>query len=109
MHLEETGLQHIIYESEGFIQEHLRYVIHAGDIILKKMQSSPTILGIHIGTKIEEKEKKPHRLRRLLSKIRLLPKLATSIEKVKIPVFYVENPYVEYRKRIEELEKEEIE
>ena len=100
-HLEEMGLRHIIVSNEQFIQQHYRYVVHAGGIILKKMRSSPTMMLFPMGT--TEIEKQPTRSSRLLVKLHLLPKSFASSEKEKIPVFYAENSYIEYRKRIEEL------
>jgi hypothetical protein len=37
--------------------------------------------------------------------LHLLSEKSPSIEKESIPVFYAENPVIEYKKRIEELEK----
>jgi hypothetical protein len=102
-HLEEMGLRYIIANNEKFIQDHFEYVVHASDILLRKMQSSPTPTLFYIGTTEKEIEKRPARFTRLLRKLHLLPKPSVSIEKEKIPVFYAENPYIEYRKRIEEL------
>ena len=101
--LEEMGLRRIIVHNEQFIQRHYRHVIHAGGIILKKIQSSPTLTFFYMGTTEKEREKQPTRFNRLLEKLHLLPKPSAPIEKEKIPVFYAENPFVEYRKRIEEL------
>jgi hypothetical protein len=101
--LEEMGLRRIIIHNEQFIQQHYRHVIHAGDIILRKMQSSPTLTLFYMRTTEKEIEKRPARFTRLLRKLHLLPKPSVPIEKEKIPVFYAENPHIEYRKRIEEL------
>lgn len=100
-YLEEIGLRRIIIYNEKFIRQHYRYIIHAGGTILKKMQSSPTIVLFPKGT--TEIEKQPSQFSKLLAKLHILPKSFASSEKEKIPVFYAENTYVEYRKRIEEL------
>ena len=46
-------------------------------------------------------------LSRLLIRLHLLPKPYASGEKEKIPIFYGENPYIEYRKRIGELAEDQ--
>ena len=102
-YLEEMGLGYIIAQNEQFIEQHYRQIIYAGNIILKKMQSSPSVTLFHIGT--AETEKQPTRFNRVLRKLHLLPKIS-AIGKEKIPVFYAENPYLEYIKRIKELAEE---
>jgi hypothetical protein len=102
-YLDEMGLRYIILSNEEFIHQNYRRIVYASKTVLKKMQSSPLIMLFHIRT--EEEEKQPTRFNKLLRKLHLLPKLSASIEKEKIPVFYGENAYFEYEKRIKELAK----
>ena len=103
--LEEMGLRRIITSNEQFIRQYYKYAVYAGGIILEKVQSSPTLTFFYMGTTEKEREKQRTRFNRLLEKLHLLPKPSAPIEREKIPVFYAENPFIEYRKRIEELAK----
>lgn len=103
-HLEEMGLRYIIANNEKFIQDHYRYVVHASDVLLKKIKSSPLVTLFYLRT--AEMEKQPTRFKKLLMKLHLLPKASVSIEKEEIPVFYAENAYIEYMRRIKELADE---
>jgi len=105
--LKEAGFYRIITANEKFIREHYRMVALAGGTLLKKMRASPSVSGIYIGTKEEEKPLQLSRLSRLLVRLHLLPKPSASVVKEKIPVFYAENPYIEYRKRIGELAEDQ--
>jgi hypothetical protein len=103
-HLKETGFHRVIVSNERFVTRNFKNIAYAGNIVLKKLQSSPSASLLYVGWR--EEERTPSRSNRLLVKLRLLPKRSASVEKEKIPIFYAENPYIEYRKRIEELEKE---
>lgn len=102
--LRETGLGYIVENNEKFISQNYLKVVHAGNILLRKFEESNTVIGFHIGTR--EMDTKPSSRTQLLSRLHLLPKSFAASKKEQIPVFYVENPYVEYQKRIEELSKE---
>jgi len=108
--LEEMGLRYIIANNERFIQDNYRYVAWASDTMLKKIQSSPLLTLFYIRTTEMEKQSsqlaRPARVRDLLMKLHLLPKPSVSIEKEEVPVFYAENAYLEYAKRIEDLAEE---
>jgi len=65
------------------------------------MQSAPTWQFFPVG--IREVKEEPSRFKRLLRKLHLIPKSSTS---EKVPVFYGENTYYEYVKRIKELGEE---
>lgn len=86
--LRETGLGFIVSNNEKFIhRDYMRMTIAIhGNTLLRNLEKSITIIGSSVGTK--EEETKP------------------SGKKEKIPVFYAENAYVEYQKRIEELSRE---
>jgi len=103
--LEEKGLKRIIRSNEEFIRKlNIKWIVYAGSILLKKMESSPQLLLFPLGSEEKEKTREAGRFSRLLSKL-LRRKPTPTIEKEVIPIFYAENPYVEYRKRIEELIK----
>lgn len=108
-HFREMGLQYIIARNDRFIRHNYKDIVFAGNTLLRKLQSSPALTLFHMGSgKIHEqptrlKETSP--LERLLTRLHLLPKSSISMETSDIPVFYVENPYVEYEKRIRKLEE----
>ena len=104
--LKEEGFHRLIAENERFIIQHYKMIAFAGGTFLKKMQVSPSLSFFYIGTKEEEKPIRLSRLSKLLVKLHLLPK-PPSTEKERIPIFYGENPFIEYRKRIEELAESE--
>jgi len=104
--LKEEGFHRIIAANEKFIREHYRMIYLAGGAFLKNIQKSPPMDFFYIGMKEVEKPIRLSWIGRLLTKLHLLPKRSASIEKEKIPIFYGENPYMEYRKRIEELAEE---
>lgn len=100
--LKEEGFHRLITNNERFITQHYKMIAYAGGTLLKKMRASPSLSFFYIGTKEEEKPIRLSRLSRLLVKLHLLPK-KSSTEKERIPIFYGENPYIEYIKRIEKL------
>jgi len=100
--LKEDGFKRLIVSSERFINQNFRLIIYAGGVILKKMQLAPTMQFFFIGTK--EEQKPLTRFSRLLARLHVLPR-SSSLEKQKTPVFYGENPHIEYEKRIAELAK----
>lgn len=102
-HLEETGFHWIIASNERFIAGNFKMIAYAGNIVLRKLRvAPPEALFCLFWVKPEKKVPQPNRL---LVKLHLIPKRPTSAEKENIPVFYGENVYIEYKKRIEELEK----
>lgn len=101
--LKDKGLGYIIEKNEKFIRENYTLVIHAPNTLLEKLKSANSLTLIYMGTKEEEKKEEVTVINRILRKIPLYPKESPSTKKEKIPVFYAENPFVEYRKRIEEL------
>ena len=101
--LKEEGFHRIIAANENFIREHYRMIALAGGAFLKNIQKSPPMSFFYIGMKEVEKPIRISWISRLLTKLHLLPRQSASIEKEKIPIFYGENPYMEYIKRIEEL------
>ena len=101
--LKDEGFHRLITNNERFIREHYKMFAYAGGTVLKKMRESPTLSFFHIGTKEEEKTIRLSGFSRLLIRLHLLPKPSASRQKEKIPIFYGENPYIEYRKRIGEL------
>jgi len=102
--LREAGLGYIVENNEKFISEHYTKIVWAGNILLRKLEEPNAIVAFHVGT--DETDKKPSGWTTLLCRLHLFPKSFAVSRKEKIPVFYVENPYVEYQKRIEELSKE---
>jgi hypothetical protein len=102
--LREAGLGYIVENNERLISENYRRIVYAGSILLRKLEEPNAITAIHVRT--DEKEKPPSRWTVLLCSLHLLPKSLATIKREKIPVFYGENPYVAYQKRIEELSKE---
>ena len=101
--LKDKGLGYIVEKNEKFIRENYNLVIHAPTTILKKIRSAHPLTLIYMGTKEKKKKENVTLVDRILRKIPLYPKTSPSAEKEKIPVFYAENPFVEYKKRIEEL------
>jgi len=101
--LKEEGFHQLIDDNERFIRQHYTIIAYAGGTVLKKMQESPSLSLFYIGAKEEKKPMRLNKLSRLLIRLHLLPKPSASLEKEKIPIFYGENPYIEYRKRIGEL------
>jgi predicted nucleic acid-binding protein len=99
--LREAGLGYIIESNEQLISKNYRRIVHAGSILLRKLEEPNVMTVIEIRT--DEKEKPPSRWTVLLCRLHLLPKSFALIKKEKIPVFYGENPYIEYQRRIEEL------
>lgn len=65
--LKDEGFDRIIVSNEQFIRQNFKLIIYAGGIILKKIQSAPTLQFFFIGAK--EEEKPPARFSRLLSKL----------------------------------------
>lgn len=104
--LKGEGFHRLITANEKFITEHYRMIALAGGTFLKNIQKSPPASLFYIGLKEVEKPIKIGWTNRLLAKLRLLPRQPASTEREKIPIFYGENPYMEYRKRIEELAKD---
>jgi|SRR5271157_2538402 len=102
--LRETGLGYIVENNEKFISQNYLKVVHAGNILLRKFEEPNALTGFHVETR--EMETKPSSRTELLCRLHLLPKSFAATKKEQVPVFYVENPYVEYQKRIEELSKE---
>lgn len=101
--LKGEGYQSMITANEKFIREHHRMIAFAGGTFLKTIQESPSPSLFYIGMTEIMRPIKISWTNRLLAKLRLLPKQATSTEKERIPIFDVENPYSEYIKRIEEI------
>lgn len=101
--LKGQGLTHIIEKNQEFINKHHRNVVYAGHILLRKFQEAPIITGFHVGTK--EQNRQPTRGQILLKRLHLLQGSLTNKKEI-IPIFYVENADIEYKKRIGELEKE---
>jgi hypothetical protein len=103
--LREAGLGYIIENNERFIIQNYRAIAYgAGNIFLRKLAESNTFTFIHVG--MNEEDKQPSSRAKLLVRLHLLPKSFATSKKEKIPVFYGENAYVEYKKRIEDLSKE---
>lgn len=108
--LREMGLQRIIAYNESFIQRNYRNIVFAGNILLRKLQSSRSLTFFHVGSGIIQEPparlKETSRFDRLLIKLHLLPKPSVSFETEDIPIFYVEDPHDEYEKRIKKLAEE---
>jgi hypothetical protein len=102
--LRETGLGYIVESNEKFINRNYLKVVVAGNILLRKFEEPNTVIGFPIGTK--EMDTEPSRRTKLLCRLHLLPKSYADSKKEMVPVFYAENAYVEYQKRIEELSKQ---
>ncbi len=98
-------MTHLIESTEELIRNNMKYILHAGDIFYNKISSAPPMTAINIGMKTEEKEKKDSMMKKIFMKIGLLPKTVTEKEQVNVPIFYMENSYLEYEKRIKQLEK----
>lgn len=103
------GFYRIIATNERFIREHYRMIAFAGGTFLKNIQKSPPASFFYIGMTEVEKPIKTSWTNRLLAKLRLLPRQPDFIEKERVPIFYGENPYIEYIKRIEELSESKSE
>ncbi len=100
--LQGMGFQRIIDSNNDFITQNYKSVMYVGNMMLRKMMESPLLIAIPQGVKEVEEEKKPTKFGRLLGKVHLRSK-ETKKEKIRIPVFYVENVDIEYEKRIKEL------
>jgi hypothetical protein len=83
--LKTDGLGYIVENNKKFIDHNVSRIVFAGNILLRKLEEANAITGFLVGTREQETK---------------------SGKKEEIPVYYGENPYVEYRKRIEELSKE---
>lgn len=101
--LKREGYQEMIAANEKFIREHYRMIAYAGGTFLKNIQKSLSPSFFYVGMTEVEKPIKITWISRLLARLRLLPRQAASSEKERIPIFYGENPYAAYRKRIEEI------
>jgi len=90
-----------------FVNKHYRLVLFAGHILASK----PQLSFFHLGA-IKEKKHKELKVgikQKILKSLRLLPKPkpAPSTETGIVPVFYAENPHLEYEKRLSEMLKTE--
>jgi len=87
--LKEEGFHEIITTNEEFIRKHYWMIALAGGTFLKNIRKSSPRSFFYIGM---TEVKKP-----------------AFIERERVPIFYGENPYNEYRKRIEELSESKSE
>ena len=107
--LKGEGFHRIITANERFIREHYKMIAFAGGTFLKNIQKSPPASFFYIGMTEVEKPIKISWTNRLLAKLHLIPSQPASTEKERVPIFYGENPYVEYIKRIEDLSESKSE
>jgi len=105
-YLKEKGFDRVIARNERFIRRNYKQIIYAGHIILEKMRSSPSMTFFYVGAKEEEEPQQLSKRDRLLIRLHLIPRPTATIEKQKVPIFYGENADLEYKKRIDELERE---
>jgi len=106
-YLEERRLGYIIAENEKFIQRNYRLIVFRGNTVLENLRSSPSLTFIYSGMQQIQRPPKSKRFARfdvVSKKLHLRPKSTAPTEKENIPVFYVENTDLEYRKRIKKLE-----
>lgn len=98
--LKRLGLERIVKHNARVIDEHISFAMYAGRVFLQKLNEAPDLSAVPLG--IEEHEVKPRlsRIERLLVSLRI--KHRPEPKKEKVPVFYVENPYLEYAKRLQE-------
>jgi hypothetical protein len=101
--LKDEGFQELIDGNERFITRHFKMIAYAGGVFLRNIQKSAPMDFFYVGMTETEKKIKSGRLNRLLTRLHVFPRTSESSKKEKIPMFYGENPFAEYRKRIEEL------
>lgn len=91
--LKREGLGKIVEEHEKVLAENMNFVNYAGKILLRKLQEGPSLTVIPMGVEEQEIEQRRTRLARLLRR-------RGARKREKVPVFWAENPFLEYRKRI---------
>lgn len=98
--LRQDGLGYIVQNNQRFVIQNYRAIAFgAGKILLRKLEEPNTFTFIKVG--IYEQDKEPAHQAKLLSRLHLLPKSFAAVKKEKVPAFYGENVYQEYKKRID--------